>query len=655
MTRGVWCAVLVVVGLGVAEQSEAQALNGLAEWVIARSLFATDGKDTRDNTFWQAYTVGYKSTFLDPRLLNYLAEFTFLRNGLTLDGKEMAANQTGFKLGANLFPSRPFPLSIQWRRSIGLQSGNYPISVPLLGGFNPPPGEPLPDVNTIERTFALNWQLNTARLPRIEFAINRDATELTAGDSKTGQRNNSLTFSAVKDTANTHNALRYQEDSFDSQLSDAYTHTYGDLSYEFTRRLSAASRANVRAGRRHTFSLFLTPVQATDTARNPYVPVSGSNVSILYANADLTHAVNQKLSVDLSAALDDQSTELGGSNSALLGSNVVYQPVKGLTVNLGGSYGRRGEAIASADLTAPTGAVTAGAQYGRQVRIFQFNLGGSRTLGWHGGATGTLGAGPQTVMLDPCGGGPVPSPQRAGRGAFRPGAPGRPDDGDCWVPVPPGTGAVPGTGGENQQWTVQAGVSADIRRIVRLLAGHERTHSEDTLFVLGNLQTDRTRVVARTMSGARFNAEASWEQSHLEQGAGEAYSRSVITTFSGALNASIGPDGRIALTGGRYENRSLLGTDYSLFYMASYDAEYRRALRVSLSLRREATVAERANLDQQGYVGLARVDYKLRLFTFGFEYRYTDLALSTNAQGQPIGFRGRQILFRISRKFGIAL
>ena len=46
--------------------------------------------------------------------------------------------------------------------------------------------------------------------------------------------------------------------------------------------------------------------------------------------------------------------------------------------------------------------------------------------------------------------------------------------------------------------------------------------------------------------------------------------------------------------------------------------------------------------------------YRLRLFTFALEHRYTDLALTTDSRLDPLTFTGNQILFRVGRKFGMA-
>ena len=50
---------------------------------------------------------------------------------------------------------------------------------------------------------------------------------------------------------------------------------------------------------------------------------------------------------------------------------------------------------------------------------------------------------------------------------------------------------------------------------------------------------------------------------------------------------------------------------------------------------------------------IGSLDYRLRLFWLTVEYRYTDLALVTATQIDPLTFNGNQLALRISRKFGM--
>ena len=57
-------------------------------------------------------------------------------------------------------------------------------------------------------------------------------------------------------------------------------------------------------------------------------------------------------------------------------------------------------------------------------------------------------------------------------------------------------------------------------------------------------------------------------------------------------------------------------------------------------VRREHTLSSASRLEQDGYYTIGVIDYRVRLFTFSVEHRYTDLALSTAARIDPLRHRG---------------
>jgi len=65
-------------------------------------------------------------------------------------------------------------------------------------------------------------------------------------------------------------------------------------------------------------------------------------------------------------------------------------------------------------------------------------------------------------------------------------------------------------------------------------------------------------------------------------------------------------------------------------------------------------MSDLAHLYQDGYYTMGSLEYRLRLFTFVLEHRYTDLALTTANQIDPLTFTGNQILLRVGRRFGVA-
>jgi hypothetical protein len=95
----------------------AQVIAGAAAWSVGSGSSASDGQPSQNNSFWQDYTLGYTGSLVDARLLKYNAELAFRTNSLNADGVDYAQQghqrDVGYKLGASLFPARPFPFFIQ--------------------------------------------------------------------------------------------------------------------------------------------------------------------------------------------------------------------------------------------------------------------------------------------------------------------------------------------------------------------------------------------------------------------------------------------------------------------------------------------------------------------------------------------------------------
>jgi len=99
---------------------------------------------------------------------------------------------------------------------------------------------------------------------------------------------------------------------------------------------------------------------------------------------------------------------------------------------------------------------------------------------------------------------------------------------------------------------------------------------------------------------------------------------------------------------------NIRGDDNNEYVGLSFDGTLIGRLRFSMTARREHTISSASRLDQDGYYTACVLNYRLRLFTFSLEERYTDLALSTARQIAPLTFTGNQIQFRVGRKFGFA-
>jgi hypothetical protein len=570
----------------------AQTVNGTADWGYGRSTYRTGDEDTSNGSFTQAYTVGYNSVLWDPRFLTYSGELTFYRNALTFGNQDGKLRQTGYKLATSLFPARPFPLSIQASRTIGNETANYPTSSPLRGGLALP-GDAVA-LRTRQSLFGVNWRLDQTRLPRVDLGYLSTSAELGAGALEGNQRQTNIQALVAHDTPRLRNALRYDRNAFDSALSQAFRQRHSDLNYELIATVSPRTSGTVRVGRRSTFSLFDAPPQFTEVGTT-FLPPSTGEVGLHYAVATFTHQPVSRVMTDMSVSYDRQRSA-DASVATLLGvATARYNVLRGLTLNGTATYGQRDQQLAQR-IKVLTRGLGAGATYDFALRFVQAGAGYDVA---RGRSTGELGA-----------------------------------------------------EGRNRSWRGRAHVSGGIPRWVELGVGYEQNRSHDDLLVVGNQWQERLRTTARSSPSRRLLLEASWEKATIERGldaAGAGRSRYLQT--SGAAAVELARDRRLTFTAGRFDNRSFTGDDSTKYVGLSLDAVVAGGLRLAITARREDAFSDLSQLDQAGYYTTAIAEYRLRLFTFSLEHRYTDLALSSTRQTDPITFYGNQVLFRVGRRF----
>jgi len=292
----------------VTATARAQAVSGVAEWTVANGTSTSDGEPYANDSFWQRYTVALNSALIDPRLLKYNADVTFRTNSLTFGGEEDRRsgrmNDFGYSLGAALFPMRPFPFVIQATRSTVGESGDYPSSNGIRGGIVVPPGDPLPDFKTRNESLSMSWLLSTPALPRIEVNYRSSSSVVNGGPYHAEQHDVDFHSGIYHDTPRTRQSLRYDRNSTDNLVSQAFNHRLSDLSYDFSATLSRRNRLLVRAGRRTTFSLFDVPSQIVDPGTGSYLLPSRGTVESLYAITGVTYEPHNRLSIDLTASID---------------------------------------------------------------------------------------------------------------------------------------------------------------------------------------------------------------------------------------------------------------------------------------------------------------------------------------------------------------
>jgi hypothetical protein len=590
------CALVVLPAL-----ARAQTINGMAEWTVSRSGNTSDGQPFENNAVWQRYTLGFDSPLWDPRLMKYNAEVSFRTASLAFGGaqtsQEGRERDLGYKLGAALFPARSFPFFIQASRNLLGESGDYPSSNAIRGGFVVPPGVDLPDFRTRNEMINIGWQLNTRRLPRIDFGYRTGSSVVTGGPYHAEQDDRDLHLGAFKETTRTRHALRYQRTSFENRTSQAFNQRFKNLDYDFGVTTSQRSRITVRSGRRSTFSLFDLPSQIVNPGTGTYRPPSRGEVNTMYAIGDVTYEPTGRLSLDLTGSFDQQDSEPASTNAKLLITSARYELLRGLSLTATGNYGDRGQIVGDAPVTVLTRSARIGSSYRFGVRWLDGSAGYFRGIGTNTTPEGQLG--------------------------------------------------------EIQSWSGQAGLSAALPWFT-LRGGYERANSRDEILDFGNYDSRRSQASVQRQVG-RVSLEGSWEHSLVERGRGASLAVNRQHIFTSSASYRIGRDSLLTANAGGFRNDTEFGRDRMRFYGASYVSQLRRALHLTAWLRHEDVIATQTRLDQQSLASFGQLEYRLRLFSFAIEYRHNDQNLQYRELMDPLTFRGHQVLLRIARKLALAL
>jgi hypothetical protein len=575
----------------------AQTIDGAADWGWGRSTFRTGDDQTNNEAFTQGYTLGYHSVIWDPRFMTYAGEVTFNKNALTFGQQASLSQQTGFKVSANLFASRPFRGSIHASRGFGGESANYPQSIVGRSGLTLPPGS-VPELRIGRSEFGMNWQLAAKARPRIELSYQNGSTTVAAGPLQAIQHQNAIQALVAHEGAHVSHTLRYQRDGFDNAVSQAFSQRYGELGYELTARATDRTFATVRAGRRTTYSLFDVPAQFTDIGIDSYHPPPSGAVDLFYGVATLAHQAAKGLSADMSVGYNREQSAAVGTTALLATGTTRFAPRKGLTLRGSGTYGERGQNVAGARVVVLTRGIATGAEYAVTRRFLRGSVAYDTGRGWNT------------------------------------------SDG--------------GLEGQSRLWRGRADAGTDALRFVQLSVGYEQGRSVDELLPLGNQWQERTHASARSRLTSRVTVDATHEVASIDRGAAPLLFRTRYAQTTTTTAVQLTRDRRLSFAAGRFRNRSFNGDDNNEYVGLSFDGTLVGRLRFSLTARREHTRSSASLLDQDGYYTGAVLDYRLRLFTLSLEERYSDLALSTARQIAPLTFTGNQILFRISRKFGFA-
>lgn len=579
--------------------ARAQALNGAAEWTVARGSNRSDGSRYDNNSFWQGYTLGYDSAIWDPRLLKYSTEISFRTNSInagntdtsTLRGRQ---HDLGYRLGASLFAARSFPFFIQATRSSIGESGDYPSSSGIRGGITPLPGAPLPDFQTLTRSLSLGWQVNAANLPRIEVGYSTGSSALRGGPYEAEQHDSDFHAGVFKETDRARHALRYQRNSFENAISQVFNQRLSDLSYDFGATLPKRSRATVRAGRRTSFSLFDLPSQVVDPGTGGYPVASRGAFSTLYALGSLTYEPTGRVSLDLTGAVDQQDAAEATTTARLASVSARYEAARGLSLTALGTSGTRGQLVGDVSTTVFTRSGQVGLDYRARVR-------------WLDASVGVL----------------------RGRGLSQ---------------------TPEGRIGSLRSASQQAGLSMSPGWF-NLTMGYEQSRNEDEILDYGNYSIERTHAGIQAQTGSVL-LSGSWEHALVSRGRGESLATNLQDVVTASASRQFGRDTQVAAHAGGFSTHTRSGFDRAQFAGASIESQLRRSLHLSAWVRKELTTATETGLDQKNFTWLAQMEYRLRFFRFALEYRKNDQDLRYGTLMTPYQFRGRQLLLRVTRKFG---
>jgi hypothetical protein len=530
----------------------------------------------------------------DPRFAVYSGGVTFNRNALTFGGEDSRSDQTGFNAAASLFSMRPFRLALHASRAVGSESANYPASSQLRSGL-PTVAGALPELATGQSEYGLNWVLSAPSLPRVEFSYQQGSGTVAAGPVDSSQTSSSMHALVSRERPRVSNTLRYDHHAAANSISSAFEQQYDDLGYELIAKASDRTRADIRAGRRATASRFQAP--ADSTLDGAYRPPDGGSVELYYGTATITHQPNARFAVDANLGYNSERATAAATGALLATTTARVMPLAGVTLHGSGTFGQRQQDVAGVRAAALTRAVGAGAEYGIRHRAVHASAGYDAEQAWSR----------SDLAID----------------------------------------------GRGQSWRARAETGVDIFTIAQVNVGIDRDRAEDQVLTLGNQRQERTHASARTLVTTRVVLDGTYERALIDRGVEPMTFRMRYTQATTNLSIQIARERRATFTAGEFVNRTFATDERHQYLGVSFSGAIVGALQLTTTARRERTMSDIPRLDQDGSYIVGTLDYRLRLFLFSFEYRYTDLVLVTATRIDPLTFTGNQLALRVGRKFGM--
>ena len=590
------CVTCALVLLPVAVQ--AQTLSGSIEGSGGAGSSTSNGQAQKNNSFWQAYTLGFSSPLVNPKLVKLDTEVSFRAGSLnfTAPDNDQKGRQRdlGYKLGGTLFPAGKFPFTIQATRDNVEESGTYPSFDGIRGGIVVPPGEPTPDFRTRTKALTMGWQLAVPKVPTVEFGYRKADSEVTGGPYYGEQRDDQLHLGVSQATARTQQSLRFDRNAFESPVSQAYNQRFDDLNYEFGATLSKGFHASARVGRRNQFSVFEVPSGSSGENGDAYRPPMRGDVSTIYTVSTLSYQPWRRIGFDVSGSIDRQRAAGVSTDARVATGSTRLDVVRGLSLTALGTYGDRGQIVENTPITVRTKTGLAGVTYRAGVRWLQGSVGYN------------VGGGSNTT----------PEGQ---------------------------TGTVKSEAGT-------AALSISIKG-VGLSGGYERSKATDELLDFGNYAIERSHAAVNTQAG-RVALNASAERARVERGRGATYSTNLQQSVSGNVSLRIRRDSQLSANVGGFQNQGTFGNDRAMFAGVGLESQLAKGLHLSAWVRQGEMLASLTRLDQKTAYGFASLEYRLRQFNLAVEYRNSQQNLMTSDLTDPYSFRGHQVMLRLSRRFG---
>jgi hypothetical protein len=576
----------------------AQTISGSIEGSGSAGTSSSNGQAQQNNAFWQGYSLGFASPLINPKLLNIDTEVSFRSGSLNYfapeNDQQGKQRDLGYKLGGTIFPAGKFPFTIQATRDNIAESGTYPSVDGIRGGIVVPPDEPSPDFRTRMKALTMGWQLSADNLPHVEFGY-RDATsQVTGGPYYGEQHDGQLHLGMSQATRRTQQTLRFDRNSFESPVAQAYNQRFDDLNYEFGANISNRFHATARVGRRNQFSVFEVPLDSSAGSGDAYRPPLRGDVSTIYTVTTLSYQPWQRLGFDVAGSYDRQRGSLASTDARVATASTRLDLVKGLTVTALGTYGDRGQIIQDVPITVRTKTGLASVTYRAGVRWLQGSVGYSA-----GGGTNTTPEGFE--------------------------------------------GRVKSESGE-------AGLSISIKG-VGLSGGYERAKATDQVLDYGNYATERSHAAVNTQAG-RVTLNASAERARVDRGRGATFSTNLQQSVSANASLRVRRESQVTASVGGFQNRGTYGDDRAVFAGVGLESQLAKQLHLSAWVRQGDMVASLTRLDQKTVYGFASLEYRIRQFNLAAEYRNSQQNLVTSDLTEPYSFRGHQVMLRLSRKFG---